>query len=404
MRNQFRLAFIFKIFLVVSIVLLLSANLEAEHISGGQLTYSCVDTDLTDDNVQFKVSCSLFRDVFFGQEEIEDFGVYEQTESNDWIWVSTIENANIVDRFFLPFDSEDSCSLGNPTVEVIELEFDIDLLISDNNYMVAYQRCCRNASINNIVNPGETGIALSVAITPEAQRACDNTPLFNELPTAIICIDENMQIDFSASDPDEDELRYHFCAPRTAGGPNIFYTPYGCDGVLPDALACPPPFEEIVFIDAVGNSGGFTSETPLAGDPVVSIDPGTGMITGIPRQIGNYVVGVCIQSFRDGESISEIVRDFTFTVESVRSSTEKSTIPFTNLYPNPTFGMLTIELPNVISGRLTIRNTAGQSVVDQLIDNTDRLQTNLSGQQSGLYLVELVNEAGDRFLHRVAVF
>ena len=72
--------------------------------------------------------------------------------------------------------------------------------------------------------------------------------------------------------------------------------------------------------------------------------------------------------------------------------------------PNPTSGELTIELPDILSGQLSVRNVTGQVVLTQEVIYTDEVSIDLSGYATGMYLVEVVSENGDRYLERVVVY
>lgn len=50
----------------------------------------------------------------------------------------------------------------------------------------------------------------------------------------------------------------------------------------------------------------------MQGDPVVTINPFTGIITGVPIVEGQYILGLCIEEYRDGELLSVVNRDFQF--------------------------------------------------------------------------------------------
>ena len=46
----------------------------------------------------------------------------------------------------------------------------------------------------------------------------------------------------------------------------------------------------------------------------LKIDPVTGIISGIPDSIGQYLVGICVEEYRNGILFSTIRRDFEYNV------------------------------------------------------------------------------------------
>ena len=151
-----------------------------------------------------------------------------------------------------------------------------------------------------------------VVITPEAQRLGNNSPDFETFPPIFICAGFPVFVDQSASDADGDELVYSFCTPFTAGGTldaNTGGEGGCCECVRPEPnMGCIPEFDEVRF------RAPFTQRQPLGGDPLVQIDPSSGLITGTPVTTGQFVVGVCIEEFRNGVSLGKIRRDFQFNV------------------------------------------------------------------------------------------
>lgn len=188
-------------------------------------------------------------------------------------------------------------------------QFTLDLPASTSTYYISYQRCCRNMTVTNIVNPDGSGATFAVELTPEAQAVCNSSPAFDAYPPLIICNDAQLVFDHSATDIDGDQLVYEFCAPLLGGGPDLdplFYNT--CSGANP-IPACPPPYFDVFF-----QGPSYTPGEPMGGDPVISIDPNTGIITGRPIFEGQFVVGVCVSEYRNGILLSKIIRDFQFNV------------------------------------------------------------------------------------------
>ncbi len=75
-----------------------------------------------------------------------------------------------------------------------------------------------------------------------------------------------------------------------------------------------------------------------------------------------------------------------------------------DVYPNPTSGELTIELPEVMSGQLVITDITSQRLLSQFFSNAENFQVDLTGYHPGMYTVEVVGEDGERFMERVVVY
>ena len=183
-------------------------------------------------------------------------------------------------------------------VESSQYTFTVSLPDNDQMYQVVYQRCCRNQTILNLNNPGAQGLTIVAEIPAGDIGECNNRPYFNNFPPPVLCAQEMLQFDHSATDPDGDSLAYKLCSPYLGATQN------NPQPVPPGN----PPYEPVVW------GIGYDSQAPLNANPGLEIDVNTGLLTGTPTQLGQFVVGVCVEEWRDGQLLSVNTRDFQFNV------------------------------------------------------------------------------------------
>ena len=73
----------------------------------------------------------------------------------------------------------------NVCVEESSYNFNVELPLTDETYVIYYMRCCRNNTILNLVAPNNTGATFYIEITPEAQLNCNNSPRFKSFPPIV---------------------------------------------------------------------------------------------------------------------------------------------------------------------------------------------------------------------------
>jgi len=290
-------------------LLFLGTSTDARHIIGGDISYTC-----NGDNNSYTFTLKVYRDCLSGGAEFDDPAIVTIYRGNRPPF-TTIENRGVPLSSVTEIAADDNpCFEVPPNICVEEgiYIFTIPLPVSTESYHVVYQRCCRNNTITNIINPGSKGATYSIELTPAAQNVCNNSPVFNDFPPIVICANQPLDYDHSASDPEGDQLVYEFCTPLLGGG--LLGTAdnpgdaTSCQGVAPNP-ACPPPFGFVSYVLPT-----YSANAPLAGNPTVSIDPSTGVISGVPEILGQFVVGVCVREIRGGVLMSVIRRDFQFNV------------------------------------------------------------------------------------------
>ncbi|MBL7807678.1 MAG: HYR domain-containing protein [Saprospiraceae bacterium] len=295
--------------LITSLFLLGAAPSFAAHIVGGGITYECIGPAVG--GMRYRFTMKVYRDcggTGAGFDNPANIAIYEGSYENNSYFDDY--QINITDVFPLTINEPDCIdNLPNLCLQEGIYVWEDVLPVSNQSYFVVYQRCCRTNAIANISTPGDVGATYYIEITPAAQQLCNTSPVFNNFPPIVICNNYPLEVDYSATDAEGDLLVYSFCAPFAGGGPNqggggLF----GCNGVVPNP-PCAPPFTEVPFI--VPN---YTPNQPMGGNPVVGINPVTGIISGTPQINGQFVVGVCVEEYRNGQLLSVTRRDFQFNV------------------------------------------------------------------------------------------
>jgi gliding motility-associated-like protein len=301
-----------KIYQAILVILILFAFVEknwALHIIGGEMTYVCVGEDPANPGSKlYIITMKVYRDCF-GSGAGFDSAPGSGTTATVSVFKGNSANAFIPTIFLNPpvITSIDPSMDNNPCliipanvcVEEGVYTFQVSLPVETESYHLVYQRCCRNQTISNIMNPDDAGSTYTVEITPKAQDECNTSPVYNNLPPVVICVNEPMSIDHSAFDADGDQLVYEFCSPLLGGSTN---------NVAPNPDSS-PPFNNVAFL-----LPDYNTLNPLGVNTNINIDINTGLITGTPLVQGQFVVGVCVKEYRDGELLSVVQRDFQFNV------------------------------------------------------------------------------------------
>ncbi len=301
-----------KLLFVAVLALSAAGSVQARHIIGGVMTYRCISPGRYEFTLKVYRDCNCTNCADF--DPTASIGVYRCVGSN----CGNQTQSSAFMRRDVPLQSRGTVQaptypcLIPPNVCVQEgiYQFTLDLPISTTqSYHVTYQRCCRNVTINNIFNPDQLGATYTIEITPAAQQVCNNSPTFDSFPPTVICGGLPLSFDHSATDADGDQLVYEFCSPLVGGGNLLDQFNYTtCAGAYPNP-GCPPPYNQVTFI-----APNYTPLAPMGGNPVVGIDPNTGLISGTPVNLGQFVVGVCVSEYRNGVLLSRVFRDFQFNV------------------------------------------------------------------------------------------
>lgn len=274
-----------------------AGTVRATHIVGGEVTYRCLG------NNRYEIRLDIYQDCVSGQLDAiqQDSPAFLSVfYGNGTLFFADTNVHRSLPNLRVPTNFNNSCVNNPPNTCLNRATFirTYTLPPSSSGYYVVYQRCCRNQYIDNIIDPGSVGATYYCYIPPTTGSvSCNNSAVFKNYPPQIICINNPIVYDHSATDADGDSLSYEFCTAYQGGSAG-------------DAKPIPysTQFLPVTYLSP------YTALNPMTGNPPLQINPVTGLITGTPNQLGRFVVTVCCHEWRNGAIINTVTREFQFVV------------------------------------------------------------------------------------------
>lgn len=278
----------------------ISAN--AGHIAGAHMSYECLNIQN-----QYSIRLTAYRDCNGLSFDIDlDVAIYDSL--NNLVMELDLQRGTPVT---IPRElTTHPCALAPPSLCVQKVVYSAPVFLPPiaGGYTISWQRCCRNANIQNINGAQNYGTTATIQI-PSMDTLCNSSPHFASTVPNVMCLNEEVDFSLDVVDPDGDSLVYVMCELFAGGGGTA--GAFGCTTTasVPDP-ACPPPYVTIVY------NGTNTTNNPIPSVVPISLDSLTGRITGVPDQFGTYAVGMCVKEYRDGKLLSTLRLDYQFNVVS----------------------------------------------------------------------------------------
>lgn len=281
--------------LLLAIILIVSLTPAiANHTKGGWLYYQYMGPGSAANTVRYRITLKLYTACVLSGGQFDptiNFSIFDGG-NNSLLYQEPVSYSNLFDIQNCTSQECHPCINLIPSIcyKIITYTLDKDLPRTANGYTVSYQRCCRILGIVNLQNPsnsiGETW-TVKIPGTSIAGAETNSSARFSQNDTAIICQGARFTFDFSAFDLDGDSLVYAL-TPAYSGG--------GQGNPTPDP-ATNPPYNSVPY------SGAFSGAFPLG--PGVSIDPKTGIVSGIAPSSGIYVITCTVSEYRRGTNIKK---------------------------------------------------------------------------------------------------
>ena len=275
---------IHKISLFICLLIGLSiSQVNATHILGSELTYTCVSSN------QYNVQLVLYADcsgISLPANETVSFS--SASCSNNFNATLSLTTGFPVEITPLCPTASSFCNGGSVLgVKKYVYSSIVTIPASCTDWEISWSTCCRSGAIGNVSNANTTSL-FTLATLNSTLSSCNNAPNFIDTkPHFTSCITDTTYLNFGAFDFDGDSLTYALVAAQTTSG----------------AVSYNPPFN---------------AQNPFSGS--THLDSETGLITLIPNIVQTGLIVVRIDEFRNGVKIGEIFREVTINIYNCNSN------------------------------------------------------------------------------------
>ena len=278
--------------LILCLLTFCATAVSALHIKGGWMYYEYTGEGSV--GAKYNVIIKVYRDCNPPNPGQNDAQISVTFFNNVDRSLYTNMNAPLIRQYPLDKTNFNDCINPKPRVCYVVLEYrgTVELPHNTEGYTAAFQRCCRISGIVNVAPPsnslGNTYTIQFPGTKFNTDYVKNNSPVFSEKDTVVVCYSSDFELDYSAVDADGDSLSY-----------SLSYALDGASQSLPNpAISQPPPYGSLTY------SSGFSASNPFGSN--ISIGSKTGIIKGIsPSRSGEYVLAVLVKEYRNGFLIAE---------------------------------------------------------------------------------------------------
>lgn len=291
-----------RLLLAISIFLAFAISSKASHIIGGEMRYEYVGPGVAPNSKIFKIILILFKGDATGPtvaplDATYVFGIYNNDNgakfpgtaiNSNWTIFQDNPPGILTVPIVLP-----ACIENPPTLNYTYATYSTQVELPNTNtgYTIVYQNCCRMSGLINVANSTGATYTCIVPGTNQIGNAGDDSPAFG-IPINVICKLSPFTLNFSATDANPgDSLVYSLCNAYNGGAAigSPFENP------------APPPYGSANYNAPYSGGSPFNTNA--------TINPQTGIISGTSPDLGNYVVCVCIDVYRNGVLITTHRKD-----------------------------------------------------------------------------------------------
>jgi gliding motility-associated-like protein len=278
--------------------MLIGSSAFATHIVGGDFYYEYVGVNRYRITLKLYIDCENGNPQAIASDQTAIIGIFDSKNRfvRSFSMVRTAPKRLDKVLYSCVVPEKDVCVDGYSYTSIVTIDPGADGVI------LAFQRCCRNNTITNIIAPESTGATYWLKIAGRNSAPINSSPVFKSLPPNYLCTGAPLQFDHSATDKDGDSLAYELYQPfkgATRNNPRPL-TPSS------------PAFQPVIW------GPGYSTNNQMKGDPILKIAATSGELTVTPNVVGQFVIGVKVKEYRKGVLIGETLRDYQFNVRKCK--------------------------------------------------------------------------------------
>lgn len=274
---------------------LLRSEVRASHISGGDISYTCVGPN------QYLITLNLYRDCSGITMSTTEFVTLTSTcGASLSVTLNLVNGSNGVEISQLcpPQLPQSSCNGGSlPGMQHYIYQATVTLDPPCDTWTISWTTCCRNNTTNLAGGSGDD-IYIQATLN-SASFPCNNSPVFMNHPIPYVCNGQTVNYNPGVVEPDGDSIAYTFISAMDASGMPLPYV------------------------------GGYSASQPIQG---ITLNPVTGQLTFTPTVNGYFVVVIQVTEYDDnGNVIGTVMRDFQFVVQTCNNTVPAAPTAFASL-------------------------------------------------------------------------
>lgn len=288
---------------------------EASHLLGGEISWECLPTG------QYMFTLTLYRDC----TGIPLSSTTQNITTNAGVNITCTKiGTNYINKeCFAP-----SCQGASvPYIGAVERHvyrsgpITITAAPPASGFYFTWSTCCRPGTITNLQNPGSQGFLLRAimypfvppgATTPLSLNPCyDSSPTFEEKPSLKYCGGNQVLLNASVTDIDQDSIYYSWADPAVGGAM--------------------PPFTSVLWntigVNNYSSNNPFPDTAQNANNIAASLDANSGLISFKSFTNGAFVHCVKASAHRNGQLISETFRDVPIFIKGCSTASQCNSTP-----------------------------------------------------------------------------